>query len=137
MTTINNGSGSGYRLKQKQNVEHKSRIGITKEKPRQRQVEELAGVISTGTEAGNLTWNGQEQTHKQGQSLERPAVESGTKQNPGQQGGLDTNKKNGQGVKFKQAQGQSSSMCQPLLSLLLDVSEKAGCNSECYLTWDF
>ena len=67
-----------------------------------------------GTEAENLTQNRQEQA----QSLERPAVGSETKQKPGQRGVPDTNKKNGQGVKFKRAQGQSASMCQPLLSLL-------------------
>lgn len=43
MTGINQGSGSLW-AETNQNLEHKPRIGITKERPRLGQIEELAGV---------------------------------------------------------------------------------------------
>lgn len=92
-----------------------------------------------GTGAGNLSWDRQKQTHEQALRQQRPAADSGTKQKPGQQEVPDTNKKN-----WARSQVQASP--RPELQYVtgfafpldvLDVSEKAGCNSECYLTWDF
>lgn len=121
MTGIPYGPASVCELKEGQNLEPKTKIGVTIVRPRQGQIQEGTGVEP------KRQWGWEP-------NLEQPGTDTRTGTNPGeassklrntsnnkagQQGVQDTDEKDGQGAKVKHSQGQSSSTSQPLRSLLM------------------